>query len=80
MTLFITNGVYHKWCLSQMVYLILTNYDSFQAMRKEYRGQRSVDAFTTFIRNEMKPSIKEFHTPDDFKPDVSVTLKRLNAF
>lgn len=47
-----------------------------KAMRKEYRGQRSVDAFTTFIRNEMKPSIKEFHTPDDFKPDT----KKNNVF
>eukprot|EP00794_Sanderia_malayensis_P017564 gene17564-19316_t len=38
-------------------------------MRKEYRGQRSVDAFSNFIRKEMKASVKEFHSPEDFKPD-----------
>eukprot|EP00112_Aurelia_sp_Birch-Aquarium-sp1_P008063 Seg1883.1 transcript_id=Seg1883.1/GoldUCD/mRNA.D3Y31 product="Endoplasmic reticulum resident protein 44" protein_id=Seg1883.1/GoldUCD/D3Y31 len=42
-----------------------------KAMRKEYRGQRSVDAFTNFIRTEMKPSIKEFHSKEDFKPDAT---------
>ena len=41
-------------------------------MRKEYRGQRSVDAFTNFIRAEMKPSIQEFHSKEDFTPDVSL--------
>ncbi len=46
--------------------------DLLQAMRKEYRGQRSVDAFTNFIRKEMKSAIKEFHSPEDFKPNVSI--------
>ena len=41
-------------------------------MRKEYRGQRSVDAFTNFVRNEMKPSVREFHSKSDFAPDVSL--------
>lgn len=40
-------------------------------MRKEYRGQRSVDAFTNFIRQEMKPSVKEFHSRESFTPNVS---------
>eukprot|EP00795_Rhopilema_esculentum_P013250 gene13250-4080_t len=39
-------------------------------MRKEYRGQRSVDAFTNFIRKEMKPSVKEYHSKEDFTPDT----------
>ena len=39
-------------------------------MRKEYRGQRSVDAFTNFVRTQMKSSIKEFHSSEDFKPEV----------
>ena len=43
-------------------------------MRKEYRGQRSVDAFTNFVRNEMKPSVREFHSKEDFTPDVGAIV------
>ncbi|KAL1498112.1 hypothetical protein ABEB36_008965 [Hypothenemus hampei] len=31
-----------------------------QPAKKEYRGQRSVEAFTTFIQNEMEDPVKEF--------------------
>jgi len=52
-------------------YPTLKVYRNGKAMRKEYRGQRSVDAFTNFVRNEMKPSVREFHSKEDFSPDTS---------
>ncbi|EDO28894.1 predicted protein, partial [Nematostella vectensis] len=33
--------------------------------RREYRGQRSVDAFSNYLRNQMRSSIKEFHSLSD---------------
>ena len=37
-----------------------------------------MDAFTNFVRNEMKPSVREFHSKEDFSPDVSAIVFRPN--
>ena len=42
-----------------------------KVQRYEYRGQRSVDAFTNFVRQQMKSSLNEYTNKDEFKPDVS---------
>ena len=33
-----------------------------QPAKREYRGQRSVDAFVEFIKNQLEDPVKEFHT------------------
>ncbi|XP_055712554.1 endoplasmic reticulum resident protein 44 [Phlebotomus papatasi] len=38
-----------------------------QPMKREYRGQRSVEAFTEFIRKQMEDPIKEFKTLKDLE-------------
>lgn len=44
-------------------------------LRKEYRGQRSVDAFSNFIKEHLKPSVTDITTSsDDVKIDVSYLL------
>ena len=44
-------------------------------LRKEYRGQRSVDAFSNFIKEHLKPSVTDITTSsDDVKIDVSFLL------
>ncbi|XP_028513934.1 endoplasmic reticulum resident protein 44 [Exaiptasia diaphana] len=43
----------------------------FQPARREYRGQRSVDAFTNYLRNQMKSVIEEFHSLSDMNIDSS---------
>ena len=43
----------------------------FQVTRKEYRGQRSIDAFSNYIRNQMQSRIQEFHALSDLNVDVS---------
>ena len=45
-----------------------------KALRKEYRGQRSVDAFSQFIKQHMKPSVVDVNKPEDLKIDVSVMV------
>lgn len=41
-------------------------------LRKEYRGQRSVDAFSNFIKEHLKPSVTDITTSsDDMKVNVS---------
>jgi len=42
------------------------------ALKKEYRGQRSVDAFSQFIKQHLKPSVVDVLNADDMKIDVSV--------
>jgi len=41
-----------------------------KVQRYEYRGQRSVDAFTNFVRQQMKSSLNEYTNKDEFKPDT----------
>ena len=38
--------------------------------RREYRGQRSVDAFSNYVREQMKSKVQEFHTLADLHVDV----------
>ncbi|GAB0087217.1 endoplasmic reticulum resident protein 44 [Sergentomyia squamirostris] len=38
-----------------------------QPMKREYRGQRSVEAFSEFVRKQMEDPIKEFHTLKDLE-------------
>jgi len=40
-----------------------------QPLRKEYRGQRSVDAFSAFIKQQMKPAVVDVLDPADLKID-----------
>lgn len=40
-----------------------------KALRKEYRGQRSVDAFSAYIKQQMKPAVGDVLDPADFKLD-----------
>ncbi|CAH3159572.1 unnamed protein product [Porites lobata] len=42
-----------------------------QVTRKEYRGQRSIDAFSNYIRNQMQSRIQEFHALSDLNVDSS---------
>ena len=42
-----------------------------QVTRREYRGQRSVDAFSNYIREQMSTKVQEFHTLSDLHVDVS---------
>ena len=38
--------------------------------RREYRGQRSVDAYSNYVREQMKSKVQEFHTLADLHVDV----------
>jgi len=38
-------------------------------LRKEYRGQRSVDAFSAYIKQQMKPAVGDVLDPADLKVD-----------
>ncbi|XP_057304133.1 endoplasmic reticulum resident protein 44-like isoform X2 [Hydractinia symbiolongicarpus] len=40
-----------------------------KVLRKEYRGQRSVDAFSSFIKQQLKPSMVDVLKPEDLKID-----------
>lgn len=40
-----------------------------KALRKEYRGQRSVDAFSSYIKQQMKPAVADVLDPADLKVD-----------
>ncbi|XP_031572662.1 endoplasmic reticulum resident protein 44-like [Actinia tenebrosa] len=40
-----------------------------ESSRREYRGQRSVDAFTNYLRNQMKSIVEEFHSLNDMNID-----------
>jgi len=40
-----------------------------KALRKEYRGQRSVDAFSAYIKQQMRPVVTDVLDPSDFKVD-----------
>ena len=42
-----------------------------QVTRREYRGQRSVDAFSNYVREQMKSKIIEFHSLSDLNVEVS---------
>lgn len=46
-----------------------------QVARREYRGQRSVDAFSKFIKEQMTSRIIEFHALSDLNVDVSLIRK-----
>lgn len=46
-----------------------------QVTRREYRGQRSVDAFSKFIKEQMTSRIIEFHALSDLNVDVSLIRK-----
>lgn len=46
-----------------------------QVARREYRGQRSVDAFSKFIKEQMTSRIAEFHALSDLNVDVSLIRK-----
>jgi endoplasmic reticulum resident protein 44 len=35
--------------------------------KREYRGQRSVEAFVTYIKEQVQDPIKQFHTLDELK-------------
>ncbi|KAL9957695.1 hypothetical protein ACROYT_G034623 [Oculina patagonica] len=41
-----------------------------QVTRREYRGQRSVDAFSNYIREQMKSKVIEFHALSDLNVDT----------
>ena len=47
---------------------------SVQPTRREYRGQRSVDAFSKFLKEQMKNQVTEFHTLSDLNVDVSILV------
>ena len=58
--------------------LILTVIFHFlQVSRREYRGQRSVDAFSNYVREQMKSKINEFHALSDLHVDVSIFILKL---
>ncbi|KAK2560542.1 Endoplasmic reticulum resident protein 44 [Acropora cervicornis] len=42
-----------------------------EVTRREYRGQRSVDAFSNYVREQMKSKVQEFHTLADLHVDAS---------
>ncbi|KAJ7340086.1 Endoplasmic reticulum resident protein 44 [Desmophyllum pertusum] len=42
-----------------------------QVTRREYRGQRSVDAFSNYVREQMKSKIIEFHSLSDLNVESS---------
>ena len=42
-----------------------------KVLRKEYRGQRSVDAFSSFIKQHMKPAVQDITNPEELNIDVS---------
>lgn len=50
-------------------YPTLKIYRNGKALRKEYRGQRSVDAFSQFIKQHLKPSITDVTKAEDLKID-----------
>ena len=41
------------------------------ALRKEYRGSRSVNAFSAYIKQQLKPPVVDVLEPEDLKLDVS---------
>lgn len=50
-----------------------------QPAKREYRGQRSVEAFFNFVKKQLEDPIKEFQELTDLKNlDVSKTLKCIN--
>lgn len=53
-------------------YPTLKIYRNGKALRKEYRGQRSVDAFSQFIKQHLKPSVTDVTKAEDLKVDVSI--------
>ena len=43
--------------------------------KREYRGQRTADAFLQFVKDQTEDPVKEFHKLEELKPadlDVSV--------
>jgi len=50
-------------------YPTLKIYRDGKALRKEYRGQRSVDAFSQFIKQHLKPSVTDVTKLEDMKVD-----------
>ncbi|KAI5716147.1 hypothetical protein M8J76_001685 [Diaphorina citri] len=65
-----------------------------QPAKKEYRGQRSADAFLTFVRDQLEDPITEFHSLVDlnnldtkkgepiivFRPDVTTPLEEHETY
>ncbi|XP_058962610.2 endoplasmic reticulum resident protein 44 isoform X2 [Pocillopora verrucosa] len=52
-------------------YPTLKMWRNAQVARREYRGQRSVDAFSKFIKEQMTSRIAEFHALSDLNVDTS---------
>ncbi|RMX46334.1 hypothetical protein pdam_00000688 [Pocillopora damicornis] len=52
-------------------YPTLKMWRNAQVTRREYRGQRSVDAFSKFIKEQMTSRIIEFHALSDLNVDTS---------
>ncbi|XP_068688993.1 endoplasmic reticulum resident protein 44-like [Montipora capricornis] len=52
-------------------YPTLKMWRNAQVTRREYRGQRSVDAFSNYIREQMRIKVQEFHTLSDLHVDTS---------
>lgn len=44
-------------------------YRNGKPLRKEFRGQRSVDAFSAYIKQQMKPAVADVLEPTDLKID-----------
>ena len=44
-------------------------------MKREYRGQRSLEAITDYVRDLLKDPVKELESPEDVeKVDVSINI------
>lgn len=52
-------------------YPTLKMWRNSEVTRREYRGQRSVDAFSNYVREQMKSKVQEFHTLADLHVDPS---------
>ena len=46
----------------------------FQVARKEYRGQRSVDAIADFVRSQLNPPVEVIKNTAELAQKVSLTV------
>lgn len=74
----------NKWLAGEIASRFhITKYPTLKVIRngqpakREYRGQRSVEAFVEFVKKQLEDPIKEFHDINDLKNlDVSQSVLR----
>ncbi len=59
-------------------YPTLKLFQNGQPAKREYRGQRSVDAFVSFVKKQLEDPTKEFSSLKDLENfDVSTKLRKM---